>query len=87
MIGSYIYYRRTERAGWQFAVVTQVVEGVAGRENSHTIKLLDMGRRINVKLKEENLTTDNLVQDAGTWCWHVHVTGKDANRYLYTLQQ
>ena len=51
MIGSYVYYK-TERAGWQFAKVTQVVEDDDPDQVSHTIKLLDLGRHINVKLKE-----------------------------------
>ncbi|CAN0495241.1 unnamed protein product [Scytosiphon promiscuus] len=45
-----------------------------------------MGRQINVKLYESALTTDNLVQEAGTWCWHAHITAKDVKKYIYSYQ-
>lgn len=72
MIGSYVYFK-TIRAGWQFARVTQVKSESSSIRVTHTLKLLDIGRSINVELKEENLTTDELEQEPGTWCWHVHM--------------
>ena len=68
-IGSYIYFRTT-RAGWQLARVVMVAEDAERKELPHTIKLLDLGKRYNVHLAEEKLTT--VSQETGTWCWHVH---------------
>ena len=76
MIVSFIYYK-TIRSGWQFAKATQV--GVEEETNKvvNTIKLLDIGRSINVELEERNLTTDDDIQEPGTWCWHAHITAKE----------
>ena len=74
MIGAFLYFK-PRRAGWQFARVVQV-----NREKTrvvHTLKLLDLGKNINVTLDEGRLTTDNLVQEPGTWCWHAHRTNGD----------
>ena len=48
-----------------------VVEDAESKELPHTIKLLDLGKRYNVHLAEEKLTT--VSEETGTWCWHVHV--------------
>ncbi len=84
MIGSFIYYL-TIRTGWQFAKVTQVVTEEGTNRVLHTIKLLDIGRSINVELEERNLTTDEEVQEPGTWCWHAHVTAKDVKKCIFDL--
>ena len=47
-------------------------EDAESKELSHTIKLLKLGKRYNVDLSEEKLTTAS--EEVGTWCWHVHVT-------------
>lgn len=66
MIGSYLYYK-PERAGWQLAQVTQqVVERKNDEDVSHTIKLLDLGRQMNVKLNEEDCVDDGRI-DSRLW--------------------
>lgn len=85
MIGSYIYFK-TIRAGWQFARVTKVEKESGSSWATHTLKLLDLGLSVNVELKEENLTTDELVQEPGTWCWHAHITQKDVKKYMHELE-
>ena len=87
MIGAYIYFK-TDRAGWQFAKVMQVTPDSEWRGGiKHTIKLLDIGKNINVALLEGNLTTDNLVEEPGTWCWHAHVTQKSVTKYMFELEE
>jgi len=66
-----VYYK-TEQDGWQLARVTHVEEDGESVAEPHTIKLLDLGVQINVRLEPERLTTDNQEQQEGTWCWHVH---------------
>ena len=44
----------------------------------NTIKLLDLGKRYNVHLSEEKLTT--VSEEIGTWGWHVHVTSKSSKK-------
>lgn len=85
IIGSYMYYK-TIRAGWQFARVTQVVVDQETGRASHTIKLLDIGKQINVELDEDAISIDNQVQDPGTWCWHAHVTQKSVKKYMHALE-
>ncbi|CAN0147329.1 unnamed protein product [Pylaiella littoralis] len=70
--------------GWHLARVTQVLENEDPAKVTHTIKLMDLGRQLNVKLTEQMLTTDELRQETGTWSWHVHITAKDVKKYLYT---
>ena len=84
MIGSFIYYK-TIQSGWQFAKVTQVGVEEGTNKVVHTIKLLDIGRSINVELEEQNLTTDDEVQEPGTWCWHAHITAKDVKKCIFDL--
>ena len=74
IIGSYIplVYFKTTRAGWQLARVVMVAEDAESKELPHTIKLLDLGKRYNVHLAEEKLTT--VSEETGTWCWHVPVS-------------
>lgn len=85
MIGSFIYYK-TMRTGWQFAKVTQVsvVEGTD--KMLHTIKLLDIGSSINVELEERKLTTDQEMQEPGTWCWHAHATNDNEKTCTLDLE-
>ena len=68
IIGSYIYFKTT-RADWQLARVVMVAEDAESKELPHTIKLLDLGKRYNVHLAEEKLTT--VSEETGTWCCHV----------------
>lgn len=87
MIGSYIYFR-TVRAGWQFAKVVQVTPDPEWERGiKHTIKLVDIGKNINVALLPEKLTTDELVIQPGTWCWHLHVTQKSVKKYMFELEE
>lgn len=56
-----------------------VAEGGESKELPHTMKLLDLGKRDNVRLSEEKLTPAG--EGVGTWlCWHVHVTTKSSTR-------
>lgn len=85
IIGAYVYFK-TVRAGWQFAKVVQVVEESGSSRVMHTLKLLDMGKNINVELKESSLNTDELIQEPGTWCWHAHITQKDVKKYMHAIE-
>lgn len=85
MIGSYIYYR-TINAGWQFAIVTHVGGNLNNEGATHTLKLIDIGRNINVKLDANKLTTDDLEVEPGTWCYHYHIGRKSAKIYFYELE-
>lgn len=67
--------------GWQLARVVMVAEDGESKELPHTIKLLDLGKRYNVHLSEEKLTT--VSEDVGTWCWHAHVTSKSSKKFLH----
>ncbi|CAM9876945.1 unnamed protein product [Pylaiella littoralis] len=78
-------HKEAVHLGWQFARVTQVEESGSTRV-THTLKLLDIGRNINVELEEAKLTTDELVLEPGTWCWHAHITQKDVKKYMHALQ-
>ena len=71
VVGSYVYYK-TDAAGWQLARVTHVAEDAESVAEPHTVKMLDLGVQVNVRLDPERLTTDNMEQTEGTWCWHVH---------------
>lgn len=56
-----------------------VAEGGESKELPHTIKFLDLGKRYDVRLSEENLTP--VGEGVGTWlCSHVHVTTKSSTR-------
>ncbi|CAN0197269.1 unnamed protein product [Laminaria digitata] len=48
-----------------------------------TIKLLDLGKRYDVHLSEEKLTT--VGGDIGTSCWHVHVTMQSSKKFLHAM--
>ena len=85
MIGSYIYYR-TINAGWQFAIVTHVGGNLNNEGATHTLKLIDIGRNINVKLDANKLTTDDLEVEPGTWCYNYHIGRKSAKIYFYELE-
>ena len=82
IIGSYIYFKTT-RAGWQLARVVMVAEDAESKELPHTIKLLDLGKRYNVHLSEEKLTT--VSEETGTWCWHVHIATKSSKKFLHAI--
>jgi len=55
VVGAYVYYK-TEQDGWQLARVTHVEEDGESVAEPHTIKLLDLGVQINVRLEPERLT-------------------------------
>lgn len=81
IIGAYIYFKKTIRAGWwQFPKVTQVEvkEGAHFKATGHR----EEHKQTNVELDEKKRTTDELIQ-AGTCCWHAHVTRKDVKNYAY----
>ena len=80
ILGSYIYFK-TSRAGWQLARVVMVAEDAPNKTLPHTIKLLDLGKRYNVHLYEDKLKTFS--EEAGTWCWHVHVTAKSSKKFIH----
>ena len=82
IIGSYIYFNTT-RAGWQLARVVKVAEDAESKELPRTIKLLDLGKRYNVHLAAETLTT--VSEDTGTWCWHVHIATKSSKMFLHAV--
>ena len=84
LVGAFIYYK-TMCSGWQFAKVTQVEENQETGQVTHTIKLLDVGGSISVELEERNLTTDEEVQDPGTWCWHAHAPSQDVKKCIFDL--
>ena len=81
-VGSYIYFN-TSRAGWQLARVVMVAEDAESKELPHTIKLLDLGKRYNVHLAEEKLTT--VSEETGTWCWHVDIATKCSKKFLHAI--
>ena len=60
-----------------------VAEDAESKELPHTIKLLDLGKRYNVHLAEEKLTT--VSEETGTWCWHVHITTKSSKKFLHAI--
>ena len=80
---TYLVYFKTTRAGWQLARVVMVAEDAESKELPHTIKLLDLGKRYNVHLAAETLTT--VSEDTGTWCWHVHIATKSSKMFLHAV--
>ena len=82
IVGCYVYYC-TQKAGWQLA---QVV-GLHGNEETqirpHTIRMLDMGRRVNVHLRVGNLNASR--NRAGDWRWHFHVHKGTPKFFAHTL--
>ena len=80
---TYLVYLKTTRAGWQLARVVMVAEDAESKELPHTIKLLDLGKRYNVHLAEEKLTT--VSEETGTWCWHVHIATKSSKKFLHAV--
>ena len=82
IIGSNIYFKRT-RACWQLTRVVMVAEDVESKDLPHTIKLLDMGKRYNVYLAEEKITTVN--EETPTWCWYVHIATKSSKMFLHAI--
>ena len=60
-----------------------MAEDAESKELPRTIKLLDLGKRYNVHLAAETLTT--VSEDTGTWCWHVHIATKSSNMFLHPV--
>ena len=64
-------------------MVVMVAEDAESKELPHTIKLLDLGKRYNVHLAEEKLTT--VSEETGTSCWHVHIATKSSKKFLHAI--
>ena len=60
-----------------------VAEDAESKELPHIIKLLDLGKRYNVHLAGEKLTTFS--EETGTWCWQVHIATKSSKKFLHVI--
>ena len=62
-------HKESVHLGWQLARVVMVAEDAESKKLPHTVRLLDLGKRYNVHLAEEKLTTvsEKIKHGVGMW--------------------
>ena len=79
MTGAHIYFKMAKE-GWQIGVIQDVAleEGI---RLPYTVNFLDLEKRFNVALKEENYTVD-LAAAPSSWCYQMFVRTKSVKRRM-----
>ena len=79
MTGARIYFKMAKE-GWQIGVIQDVAleEGI---RLPYTVNFLDLEKRFNVALKEENYTVD-LAAAPSSWCYQMFVRTKSVKRRM-----
>lgn len=71
--------------GSQLAKVVEMAEDGRSKEFPHMIKMFDWSNQYNVHLREDKFTT--ICEASGTWYWQLHVTTKNAKKYMHCLER
>ena len=79
MKGAHIYFKMSKE-GWQIRII-QDVSTKEGVRLVYTVNFLDLDKRFNAALREENYTVD-FATAPSSWCFQMFVRTKSVKRRM-----